>query len=100
MSFRLAARVDSNQKEIVEALRAYGCSVLHLHQLKNCFDILVGYKGLTFLFEIKKSAKDKLTEGELKFKTEWFGSPVSVITSELQAIEIIEKELYYQRNLV
>lgn len=100
MGFRLVARVDVNQKQIVEALRAYGCSVLHLHQLKNCFDILVGYKGLTFLFEIKKSAKDKLTEGELKFKNEWFGSPVHVITSELEAIDIIEKEVHFHKNLI
>jgi len=36
---RTAAKVDANQPAIVKALRAIGATVLHLHQLKNCFII-------------------------------------------------------------
>jgi hypothetical protein len=71
------ARVDGNQKEIVNKLRAIGATVLHTHQLKNCFDILVGWKGKNFAFEIKDGSKPKskrkLTEGEQKFFDVWRG---------------------------
>jgi len=48
-----AARVDANQADIVKALRAIGASILMMFQLKNCFELLVGYRKQTFLFEIK-----------------------------------------------
>ena len=65
---RRNARVDRNQKEIVEELRAFGAEVLHIHQLKNCFDILVFWNGNIYPMEIKASTKDTLTEGEQIFK--------------------------------
>jgi hypothetical protein len=65
---RRAARVDANQPEIVEALRAVGAHVLHTHQLKNAFDILVGFRGQLYIMEIKDGNKPpsrhKLTDGE------------------------------------
>ena len=54
---RRAAKVDDNQKEIVSALRKLGASVLITSQLKNCFDILVGYKGINYIIEIKDGKK-------------------------------------------
>lgn len=53
MSFRRVAKVDSNQKEIVNALRAIGAHVVHTHQIKNAFDILVSYRGKVTPMEIK-----------------------------------------------
>ena len=47
------AKVDSNQPQIVKGLRRIGAKVLPCHQLKNAFDILVGYKGKLFMMEIK-----------------------------------------------
>ena len=74
---RRIARIDSNQKQIVEQLRRLGVTVLHTHQLKNCFDILVGYEGKNYAFEIKDGSKPKsarqLTEGEQKFFDGWLG---------------------------
>ena len=61
------ARVDLNQKDIVFILRSHGAVVLHTHTLKNLFDIIVCYKGKTFLVEIKDGNKP-LTEGEIKCK--------------------------------
>lgn len=52
----MALRIAANQPTIVAALRGIGASVLHLHQLKNCFDLLVGYRGRTFFMEIKDSS--------------------------------------------
>jgi Holliday junction resolvase len=62
------ARVDSNQKEIVEAYRRYGATVKHVYQLKNLFDILVYYKGKTYSVEIKTTKNGKLTPGEVQCK--------------------------------
>ena len=77
MSFRRAARVDDNQSEIVAAFRKLGWYVLIISQLKNCCDIIVSRNGRTIAVEIKDGSKpksaQKLSEGELKFKTEWQG---------------------------
>jgi hypothetical protein len=81
MGFRRAARIDSNQTQIVSHLRQLGAKVLHLHQLKNCCDILVGYRGKLALFELKVDSKKKLTDGESKFKAEWYGYPVYTATN-------------------
>lgn len=53
MAFRRVAKVDNNQKEIVAALRKIGAHVVHTHQLKNAFDILVSYRGNVMPMEIK-----------------------------------------------
>jgi hypothetical protein len=93
MALRTASRVDGNQAEIVRTLRAVGASVLHTHQLKNCFDILVGYRGRTFLMEIKDPAQPpsgrKLTPGEAEFKANWRGSPYHIVHTPDEAIRII-----------
>ncbi len=89
MTLRTASRVDANQKHIVSTLRQIGCSVLHVHQLKNCFDILVGYRGRTHLMEIKATPKDTLTPGEAEFRDNWRGSPYHVVYTPDQAIAIV-----------
>lgn len=92
---RTAARVDANQTEIVKALRRVGASVLIISQLKNCFDILVGYNGVNFIMEIKDGSqplsKRKLTEGELKFKDNWKGGEYYIIESVEDALNTILK---------
>ena len=65
---RRNAKVDINQPLIVKQIRALGGYVLHTHQLKNAFDILVGYNGKLYVIEVKNDSKGKLTEGELKCK--------------------------------
>jgi hypothetical protein len=86
---RTASRVDANQPDIVRALRGIGASVLHCHVLKNAFDILVGYRGRTFLMEIKATEKDKLTPGEAEFMATWRGSTYHIVYTPDQAIKII-----------
>lgn len=93
---RRAAKVDSNQKEIVAALRKRGAVVLITSQLKNAFDLLVGYNGSLYIVEVKDGAKPKsqrkLTEGELKCKKafESVGVTYHVIESVEDAIELIK----------
>lgn len=61
-------RADHNQAEIVRDLRKMGISVELGHD-----DILVGYRGVTYWFEIKQNKKSPLTPSEEKRKVEWKG---------------------------
>ena len=91
---RRNARIDANQNEIVEALRRCGASVLITSQLKNCFDILVGYNGVNHIVEIKDGNKPpsqrKLTKGEEKFRDEWKGGKYHIIESIEDALKLLE----------
>lgn len=93
---RRNAKVDINQPEIVEALRSMGAFVLHTHQLKNAFDILVGYKGKLFIMEIKDGklppSKKRLSNGELECK-EGFESvevPYHIVESVEEAVGVLK----------
>lgn len=75
---RQRAKVDGNQKEIVEFLRANGVSVAITSQLGKGFpDLVCGWKGKSFLLEIKDGnltpSKQKLTPLEELFKKSWRG---------------------------
>jgi len=80
-----AARIDANQTEIVAALRDIPrVTVFPTSAIGNGFpDIVVGYLGRNFLFEIKDGSKppsaQKLTEKEQMFHDTWAGD-VRVIT--------------------
>lgn len=70
---RRAARVDVNQRDIVEVLRQVGASVQHLHHVgQGCPDLLVGYRGRNYLLEVK-TAKGGLTEDEQRWIAQWRG---------------------------
>lgn len=77
MSFRRAAKVDDNQKEVVAALRKLGWTVLIISQLKNCCDLFISKNGRTIAVEVKDGKKPpssrKLSEGEKKFMESWQG---------------------------
>ena len=94
---RTAARVDANQKKIVDALRRCGASVLITSQLKNCFDCLVGYNGKNYIVEIKDGrkppSKRKLTKGEQKFADNWRGGKYNIIESVEDAINMLQKDI-------
>lgn len=93
---RRSARVDANQTEIVTALRRVGATVQITSQLKNAFDLLVGYNGKLFIVEVKdgnkpKSAR-KLTSGELKCKEsfERVGVSYHIVKSVEDALNLIQ----------
>lgn len=92
-----AARKDANHNEIADYFIANGCSVGDLSQVKRLCDIVVGYKGVNELVEIKDGAKvpsaQKLTEGEAKFHREWLGT-ITIITS----IEDAKKLIWIMRD--
>lgn len=86
------ARVDRNQPEIVRQLRKLGCSVLVVSNLKNCFDILVGYNYRNYAFEIKDNelpeSRKNLTPGEQKFFDIWKGQVHKIETID-EALDIL-----------
>lgn len=66
---RRAARIDENQPEIVEALRAIeGVTVEVNHD-----DLLVGYAGNTYWYEIKVGPKSEIKKSQYKLLDEWTG---------------------------
>lgn len=92
------AKIDKNQNEIVNALRKIGCYVLITSQLKNAFDILVGFRSQLFIIEIKDGEKyesqKRLTDGEMKCKTgfESVGVKYHVVESVEQAINLVTNQ--------
>lgn len=86
-------RVDENQVRIVTDLRNAGFSVVHLSTIGHgCPDILVGYKGVNYLFEIKNPAmppsKRKLTMEEKAWHYSWLGQVGTIYYAE-DAVRII-----------
>jgi Holliday junction resolvase len=85
--------VDHNQKEIVEALRKAGASVLVTSNVGKGFpDIIVGLAGKNWLIEIKnpKSSYGKtgLNKIQKDFHSTWTGR-VHVIYSIDEALKLI-----------
>lgn len=94
---RRAARVDANQTQIVSALRAAGASVEQLSAVgKGCPDLLVGYRNVNILMEIKDGEKTpserKLTSDQIVWHREWKGV-VFLVTSVDEALRALE---YYK----
>ena len=92
---RHAARIDSNQEQIVAALRAMGATVRIVTQGNGLPDLLVGFRGLTILMEVKDGQKvpsaRKLTPAEQKFFDEWRGGIVAIVNSVDEAIDLLKR---------
>lgn len=91
---RRAGRTDANQSVIVAALRKLGCSVAITSGAGNGLpDLLVGWRGVTVLMEIKDGAKREcdrpLTEAEAHFLATWKGGPAVVVKDEQEAINAV-----------
>jgi hypothetical protein len=83
---RYAARVDANQAEIVKALRDVGAFVWIIGLP---VDLLVGYKGHSFLMEIKTNSKKRLTDLQSDFFLNWNGGTVCRVDGVESALRMI-----------
>ena len=83
---RYAARVDATQEQIVSALRAAGA---YVWIIGLPVDILVGYKGHTFLVECKSGPKKKLTKLQEDFFKNWTGGTLARIDGPEAALRMI-----------
>lgn len=81
---------DSNQGVIVKALRAAGASVEITSIVGFGFpDLVVGYRGRNWLFEVKPPGKrHALTDKEARFAARWHGQLVTIETAD-EALAII-----------
>jgi hypothetical protein len=83
---RRAARVDANQEAIVKTLRAANA---YVWIIGLPVDLLVGYKGHTFLVEIKDGPKKPLTRLQQDFFGNWMGGTLARIDSPEAALRMI-----------
>lgn len=84
---RQKAKVDDNHPEVVEALTGIGAKVQSLHTIgKGCPDLLVGWRGRNYLFEVKDGRKvpsrRALTEAQETWIADWPGAVFVVKTPE------------------
>lgn len=91
---RFAAAADANQKEIVAALRAAGATVIPCHAVGKGFpDLVVGFRGDTFLIEVKDPSQPKhrheLTPAQKRFHATWPGKPIAKVFTVAEALEAI-----------
>lgn len=85
---RRAAKVDSTQAVIVEALRKVGVWVLHLHQVgAGCPDLLCWNRGRYVLLECKAKGGD-LTKDQVEFIAECPGE-IHVVYSPQDALRAV-----------
>lgn len=83
---RRAAKRDSAEKAIVDALRACGWSVEYLN-IDGGPDLLLGKGGETHLVECKTGNK-KVRPNQQDWHERWRGSPVLVIRTAAQAVSL------------
>ena len=83
---RRAARIDANQEAVVIALRAAGA---YVWIIGLPVDLLVGYKGHTFLVEIKDGPKKRLTALQEAFFAKWDGSTLMRVDGPEAALRMI-----------
>lgn len=85
-----SGRVDSNHKDVVEAFRAAGCSVLSLASIgSGAPDLVVGTDGFNVLVEVK-AQKGQRNEAQRKFDHDWNGW-IEVIRSTEEAVALVQR---------
>ena len=85
-----AARADANQPPIVQALRTVGATVYSLHRVgAGVPDLLVGFRGVTYLLEVKEPKGGTLTPQQIDFGLTWKGRPISIVKSVEEALRAI-----------
>jgi hypothetical protein len=86
---RRAARTDGNHDETLAALRELGAKT---HYLREPVDLLVGFRGVNVLLELKDGALPpshrQLTAQEVQFIGTWPGL-VYVVTSPEEAVRVV-----------
>ena len=89
---RHKASLDANHTEIVAGLRQIGATVVDLAKVgKGCPDILVGFRGKTYLMEIKtKTGYVRATQEQ--FFRSWNGGHIAVVRSVDDAYNVLTME--------
>lgn len=102
MSFARAKRRDANECAVVDALEAIGASVTRLDG-DGIPDLLVGYRGHTWLFEVKNpkatggakrggertKGHGALTPAQVDWHASWRGKAPVIVTTASEAIAAV-----------
>lgn len=88
---RRAAKRDKNEAAIVAALEEIGATVQPLSG-KGIPDLLVGFRGQTFLLEVKDKGKH-LTDDQVQWHTGWNGLSVAVVYTSEDAYRALNVEV-------
>lgn len=99
MSYRYPAtqgQRDANESEIIAALKAVGADVEPISTGQGVPDLLVGYKGVNYLIEVKPepvkgevfASSVKLNPKQVKWHSAW-GGQVSVARTVEDALKVI-----------
>lgn len=83
---RRAARVDANQEAVVSALRAAGA---YVWIVGLPVDLLVGFRGHTYLMEVKVGPRKKLTVLQEDFFNNWSGGTLCRVDGPEAALRAI-----------
>ena len=84
-----AKRTDSNHKEIMQAFRSVGATVLDLSRVgMGCPDLLISHQGSQALVEVKAPG-GKFTPQQKLFMTCW-QAPVHKIETVQEAVELVK----------
>lgn len=91
---RRAAKIDANQTQVIEALRAAGATVQSLAAVgEGVPDLLVGFQGKTLLMEVKDGRKPpsqrQLTDKQLTWHGEWRGGPLCIVDGPDAALRML-----------
>lgn len=88
---RRAARTDGNHADVVAALRGIGAAAWYL---REPVDLLVGFRGINLLLEIKDGTKPPseraLTAKEAEFIATWPGQRAVVLSAEEAVAVVLE----------
>lgn len=84
---RRAARRDANEASIVKALRAVGVTVYPLSGA-GVPDLLCGYRGSTFLLEVK-TATGKATPAQEEKREAWRGGAWRTVRTVDEALAVV-----------
>lgn len=77
---RRAAKRDANEREIIKAAESLGAEVRQLSS-RGIPDLLVGYRGVNYLWEVKVKS-GKLTEDQEEFEKVWTGQSCVIRTAQ------------------
>lgn len=93
---RRAAKVDSNQAAIVEALRRISVNV---EPIGKPVDLLICHRGETSLMEVKNpDGRDQITKDQAEFLARWPGR-VHIVRSVDEALRaVLGKDMDVQRE--
>lgn len=84
-------KTDANQSTITATLRQVGATVVDLSAVgKGVPDLLVGFRGTTFLIEVKNvKGKNKTTPDQDIFYAWWRGAPAIIVRTADEALQAI-----------